>query len=244
MRIVFNPNENRKMSRDQSLSKRPLVIADDVNPTDDVEMKFLDDYISIERTGKEGDIAGDEEWLYVGRSFGVYGKSKGLSSVTEVVICDECVAIKLMKGALAIHLDESKPEDVVIVSTGIDESTLPTPYLNSIKWVDRDNFLSLCTYWGDLTKDYPSDYMFKTILAGDGGVTTGFSATKMGLLDISYGELAIKEERLIELERKKKLKAATGLLSASSKPTRFETFDTDMFPEDEEEDDDDDMYNY
>lgn len=241
MRIIFNPNEERTFARNKALSKRPLVVADDVNPTDDVELDFTDECILVKKTSKEEEINSETEWLYIGKSFGVYGSNKDLKNVIEFILCDDCIAVKLIKGAITVHPDIEKPEDVILVATGVDESTLPAPYLNTIKWIDRDYLASLCKYWGDFADAYPADYMYQAIASGSGGATMNVSFAKMSMLDISYGELAVKKERATELERKKKLRDMSGLFSSDSQTPEFEDFGGE---ESEEEDEDDDFYNY
>lgn len=241
MRIIFNPSETRRFERNKTLSGKPLIIADNVNPTDDVELIFGDDYISLEKTGNDDEVTMDTEWLYIGKAFGLYGEDKNLSSVIEVLICDEYLAVKLVKGAITVHPDESKPDDVILVASGVDESTLPAPYLNKIKWVDRDYFASLCKYWGDFADKHPADYYYTCLVAGEGGDYGGINFRKMSILDISYGALALKKEEIEEKERKKKVSAATALFSVGSSEPKFETFDSDT---DDDGDDDDDMYDY
>lgn len=241
MRVIFNPNETRTFKRDKTLSKKPLVIADDVNPTDDVEIKYLDDYISIEKTGKDEEITVDTEWLYIGKAFGIYGSSKGLSSIVEIMLCDEYLMLKLDKGAVTVHPDESKPDDVILVASGVDESTLPAPYLNKIYWIDRDYFSGFCKYFGDFAERYPADYFYTCFFEGEGGSYGGMSCKKISSLDISYGQLALLKIDIEEKERKKKLREASAMFD--SKSTRsFETFDTD--DDDSGDDEDDEMYRY
>lgn len=242
MRIIFNPNEERSFSRKKTLSNKPLVVADDVNPTDDVELEFTDDCILVKKTGKDEEINSETEWLYIGKSIGLYGLNKDLKSVIEYILCDEYIAVKLIRGAITVHPDASKPEDVILVATGVDESTLPAPYLNNIKWVDRNYLASLCKYWGDFADKYPADYLYQSIVGGDGGSSYNFSMSKLSMLDISYGALAVKKERAIEVERKKKLKQVTNLFEGNLEDTQFETFEDDS--DDGDDGDDDDFYNY
>ena len=243
MRIIFNPNEGRVFSRNRSLSKKPLVIADDVNPTDDVEIKFLEDKIYIEGTGSQDDITNDTEWLYIGKSVGLFGYEKDLKSVVETILCDEYIALRLMKGAVVVHPDSSKTEDVILVVTGLAENEYPVPYLNKINWVDRNYFASFCKYFGDFADEYPADYMYQVVVSGSGGSTSSVSFAKLSMADISYGMLALKKERREEKERQKKLKAASNLLDMSGSSNRqFETFETDEFSEESE--DEDDFYKY
>lgn len=243
MRIIFNPNEGRVFSRNRSLSKKPLVIADGVNPTDDVEIKFLEDKILVEGTGSQDEITGDTEWLYIGKSIGLFGYEKELKSVVETILCDEYIALRLMKGAVVVHPDSSKTEDVILVVTGLAENEYPVPYLNKINWVDRDYFASFCKYFGDFAGDYPADYMYQIVVSGSGGSTSSVSFAKLSMADISYGMLALKKERMEEKERQKKLKTASTWMDMSMESDRqFETFEVDE-PSDESEEDDD-FYKY
>lgn len=243
MRIIFNPNEERTFSRSKTLSNKPLVVADGVNPTDDVELEFTDDCILVKKTGKDEEINSETEWLYIGKSLGLYGLNKDLKSVVEYILCDEYIAVKLIKGAITVHPDANSPEDVILVATGVDESTLPAPYLNNIKWIDRDYLASLCKYWGDFADKYPADYLYQSIVAGDGGACCNLSISKLSMLDISYGALALKKEKALEMERKKKLKEVSNMFTSAPEGIQFETFDTDS-NDDEDGDDDDDFYNY
>lgn len=243
MRIIFNPNESRVFSRNKSLSKVPMVIRDDVNPTDDVEIKILDDKISVEPTGKNPEITAETEWLFIGKTVGLFGAEKKLKSILEVIICDDAVAVHLMKGAITVHPDEQKAEDVVLVASGIDESTCPVPYLTTIQWVDRDYFCSLFKYWGDMAKDFPADYLYQIVASGSNKDTSSITLAKLNMADISYGKLAEKEAYRIEKKRKSQLKNVGNLFNTQNNATpQFEIFDSD---EDEfDEDEDADMFTY
>lgn len=243
MRIIFNPEEGRVFSRNRSLSKKPLVIADDVNPTDDVEIQFLEDKILVKGTGSAEEITNDTEWLYIGKSVGLFGYTKELKSAVEIILCDEYIALRLMKGAVTVHPDSSKPEDVILVVTGLESDSYPAPYLNNIKWVDRDYFASFCKYFGDFAGEYPSDYMYQVVASGTEGGTCSISFAKLSMADISYGALALKKERMQEKERQKKLKAASSMFDMSGDSFgQLETFDSGEQSDDYDEDEG--MYNY
>ena len=240
MRVIFNPNVTREFSRNKTISKKPLIVAEDVNPTDDVELKFDDDAIRVVKTGKDEEVTSDTEWLYIGRAFGLYGENKDLKSVVEFILCDEYIAVRLVKGAITVHPDDSKPDDVILVSVGVDENTLPAPYLSNIKWADRDYLASLCKYWGDFADSYPADYMYQAVVSGAGGATSTVRLAKLSMQDISWGMLALKKERSLEIERKRKLKAVSSMFVDDSAGVKFDTFDEGgTYDEDEDE-----MYQY
>lgn len=244
MLVIFNPNEDRVFSRNNSLSKVPMIIADDVNPTDDVEIDMLEDKILIRKSGKEDvEVTSETEWLYIGKSVGLFGSAKSLKSVGELIFCDTCIAFKLKKGAITVHPDLSKPEDVIVVAAGITPEEYPTPYLNEIKWVDVTDLIGLFRYFGDMTETYPLDYMYQIIVSGKDGREATVRIAKLSILDISYGHIANILEKIASRERAKKLKKRMDMLASQSSAPVINTHE-DVHESSVGDDEDDEMYNY
>ena len=237
MLIVFNPNESRVFSRNRSLSKLPLVIADDVNPTDDVEIEYLEDKILVSKSENQPEsISTDAEWLFIGKAVGLFGEKK-VESAIELTLCDDAVAVHILKGAIAVHPDESKVEDVIVIQAGIEDC--PPAYVSELKWVDSASFIGYCKYFGDLADKYPMDYMYQLLILGAGGRMGCIELKKQGILDISFGALAVVRQKEEQCLRDKQIKSAMSTLTSAEEEPKFDSYD-----EGEEPDEDEDMYNY
>lgn len=239
MHIVFNPNESRVFPRNKSLSKLPLVIVDDVEPLDAVEFQYLEDKIQVAKTAFQPEsIPADAEWLFIGKSIGLFGEKKAESAI-ELVLCDDAIAVHLIKGAITVHPDEEKVDDVIVLQSGIADC--PTAYVSELKWLNADSFISYCKYFGDMTDKYPLDYLYQLLILGAGGKMACVEITKQGMLDISFGALAVIRQKIEQREKNKLIKSAMSNIPAQETSSTFDNYDD----EDEEEDDEDaDMYEY
>lgn len=254
--IIYDKDANvREFSRSGALTLKTAKLADDVDLGDEVSLDFNFEEGVLHLNKAEPVAEGEHpEFMCVLKEVGLFGLKNKLKTRVEIIFCDDYMLMNVLEGSIIINMGG----EIMRVTRGIDEESLPACHKDEIKWVSVEDIKQYCI--PQLSKlgseKYLQDFIFVMDMSGCGGDNYLVSFKPASApLDVSGGAIARKLEEEVLKEQAREVKRMMNMVTATNRTYSFSEKlkvgydDEDVVYEDEVEDaseyyDDEEYDNY
>lgn len=228
--LIFNPDERELRRNSQRVGV--LKISDDVVSKDNVDPSIEDGCLLVNKNESS------EFTLYmVLNEIGLFGKQQ---CDVEVVLCQDKMLIKLVKGQMLIRDPQSG--ELMQVYIGLSEDEVKSVDLGKVSWISTAKVRDVMRYFQhdsgyDVCSKYPDEFLAEIRMDGDGSC---FNSKLISCYDISEGFIS---EYVRDLNAKDIKRNHDRMLKDVNKDAYFdEEYEVDGDDLDDDEYDFDDEY--
>lgn len=225
-------NFDKVITRSRAKGYKSLIIDDDVEVAKPVSTTTFTDESGVShlRISKSEEPVNEKEleYMFLVKEIGAIDTDKGVTEIEVILLDAGWMLITLKKGAFAVKFEDN----ITIPSLNYNLSNKVA--IDTIKWVNAEDFISLTAYHNKATLDdsgiFTYDFIYNmNIRSNPTPVSVGVTYTFLDKLDISLGAFALYKQNAQAKER--------GIAVKKQMQATFQAMDTDTEYDYEEDDD-------